>query len=912
VDFRRRGLDRLRWTEVQMPNELAMLGLPVKQDVEYLLRRTCIIPPDMAGRAITLRFDGVYNYARVWVNGHYVRDHFGGFTSWDCEITPYVRAGDECEILIVLVDRSDDPSWGSGYAGHCLAGILRDVSLVALPMVHIKELCLSSSLDDRYLTGVLELQANLSSQDTSSNAEISVSLRDPNGNDVPIDFQSPIRIGDALRFDPIRLPNVRRWDSEHPNLYELAIEVRSNFGLETLKRSIGFRKIERVDNQLLVNGDPVVLRGVCRHDVDPIRGRSPSPIHDRGDPVLLKRANLNFIRTSHYPPSEAFLSVCDRVGMYVEEETAVAFALFASRDDPKQAGRFTGQFAEMIGRDHWHPSVIMWSLGNESRWGRNFSKEVELARRTDPTRPVIFSWSDTTGEDQRLLDIYSSHYPTYDSDLGSEDFPVLHDEMAHVPCYNVEGLRLDPGVRSFWGQSIAMFGKKLLDSPGCIGGAIWGGIDEVFLLPDRITGSGPWGILDGWRREKPEFWLARKAFSPIRVEDGVLPLVQKGEQPVVTVGNGHNHTNLQEFSIQWAVGDRHGTIQGLDIPPHTASQVRIPVSGVIATGDVLDLRFLSRDGSEIDRFKLPLGARAAPIFPREDGVLHLQTNRDLFIVSSPRFLLTLDRKNGHIRDCVVNARSVIVGGPLLNLGQGRPNKWVLSKMDVKELSRSMIFVVSGESGHPHQKIRLEYELEVFGDGRIDLRYRLVGRQEIDKLGLGFVLPASVDRLMWHRRALWSVYPDDHIGRPMGTAYRTSMRAAAKLRTAPEWSWGEDMYEPFLDGYKIPVGNATNDFRSLKENVFWAGCFQGEAQEHLRVESQGDVAVRASPQPDGKVDLNIYNFWRYPELKYGNYVGPSLSTAFVEKGRPTPPPEYKISLRATDTARVKMEPGSTGS
>jgi hypothetical protein len=778
--FQLPDLEKLSWTRVQIPNELEMGGLSIKRDTEYLLHRRFEVPHDFSGKAIVIRFDGVYSYARVWINGHYVREHQGGFTSWDCEITEHVSPGANADLSVVLVDPSDDPSGGSEYAKHSIAGILRDVSLLALPRVHVEHLHLTASLDESYLSGLLDFEAYLGESAASAAASMFFLLRDPKGVDVPIQVGEPTRIGGTLKFGQIRIPDVARWDSEHPNLYELVVELRSADDIEILRRAIGFRRIERVGNRLLVNGKPVILRGVCRHDIHPTRGRSPSRENDERDPALLRRAHINFVRTSHYPPTEAFLAACDRVGMYVEEETAVCL-LNAGGSDPALKERFLGQFGEMLSRDHWHPSVILWSLGNESTWGSNFAEELKLVRESDPSRPVIFSWSDTTGADQRSLDIYSSHYPVWDSDLGSNEFPVLHDEFAHVACYNTDDLRRDPGVRNFWGRSIAIFGKKFLETLGCLGGSIWAGIDEVFFLPDRIVGYGPWGILDGWRREKPEFWLTRKAFSPIRLEDGVLPLPQRGEEPAITIGNGYDHTNLKELKIEWAVGSENGIIQGPDVPPHGTSQFRVPVIG-LRNGQILKLGFTSLDGSEFDRFELPVGERVMPVFSSPGGNLNLRSADDVITILGPKFSLTIDCMTGLIRSGDANGRRVIEGGPFLNLGQGRPKVWSLAQVDVRELAHSIVIAVSGTSEHSEKKIHLQFELEVFGDGRLDLRYRLASKPEvkIDQLGMCFVLPAAVDRLMWHGQSLWSVYPDDHIGRPFGTA----RRIAAKHSTLP--------------------------------------------------------------------------------------------------------------------------------
>jgi hypothetical protein len=322
--------------------------------------------------------------------------------------------------------------------------------------------------------------------------------------------------------------------------------------------------------------------------------------------------------------------------------------------------------------------------------------------------------------------------------------------------------------------------------------------------------------------------------------------------------------------------------------------------------------FRSSDGSEIDSFELPVDERPMPVFRSSNENLNLRSADDVITISGTRFSLTIDCMTGLIRSADVNRGRVIEGGPFLSLGQGRPKAWSLAKIDVRKFSNSIVVAVSGASNHYEEKIQLQFELELFGDGRMDLRYRLATKLgvKIDQLGMGFILPASVDRLMWHRQPLWSVYPDDHIGRPSGTAQRLSLRATRRSRTAPDWPWAEDTQEPFLDGYKLLPSAATNGFRSLKENVFWAASFQDKTREHLRVEAQGDVAARASTESGGQVDLSVYNCWRYLGREFGHYAGSSRSTAVIEqdKDRPIPPAEHKISLRLAPWSQ-KAETGA---
>ncbi len=519
--------DPAAWADVSVPGELVMQGFAISRDVEYGYKQSVMIPSDFKGKRIILRFDGVYSYARVWVNGVFERDHHGGFTSWECDITRDVTPGQSAWVTVGVADRSDEISYGSNYAKHYIGGILRDVKLVALPPCHATRFEVETDLDAAYRDATLRVTA-AADLHGAQQATVNLLLRDPDGREVNLQpgSMSFAAEGTEARLDvPVSAP--KKWDAEHPNLYTLeATLVADGVVVETLARKIGFRKIEVRGNILLVNGQEVKLRGACRHDIHPLRGRSTTPELDERDALLFRDGNLNFVRTSHYPPTEKFLEACDRYGVYVEEETAVCFvnagwsvSRQGSQSDPEFLSGYMTQFSEMLERDRSHPSVLMWSLGNESRWGTNIAAEYAYAKRRDTTRPLIFSYPGTVPAGTGGYDIWSEHYPKVDGDLKSANLPKLNDEYGHVACYNTDTLKRDPGVRDYWGASIRSFWDNCFASEGCLGGAIWGAIDEVFDLPDSPVGYGEWGLADGWRRPKPEYWLARKAYSPIHVND---------------------------------------------------------------------------------------------------------------------------------------------------------------------------------------------------------------------------------------------------------------------------------------------------------------------------------------------------------------------------------------------------------
>ena len=299
------GVDLSAWSDVDVPGELAMQGFEISRDVEYPYKRSVLIPPDFKGKRIVLRFDGVYSYARLWVNGVFKREHHGGFTSWECDITDQVTPGEAAWITVGVTDRSDEISYGSNYAKHYIGGILRDVKIVALPPTHATRLQLTTGLDAAYRDATLEVTAAVAVQG-ARHAALSLHLRDPEGRQIslrPGSMSFTADQGEARLEIPVTAP--RKWDAEHPNLYTLqATLLADGVAVETVERKIGFRKIEVRGNKLYVNGQEVKLRGACRHDIHPLRGRSTTPELDDQDARLFRDANLNFVRTSHYPPTE--------------------------------------------------------------------------------------------------------------------------------------------------------------------------------------------------------------------------------------------------------------------------------------------------------------------------------------------------------------------------------------------------------------------------------------------------------------------------------------------------------------------------------------------------------------------------------------------------------------------------------
>ncbi|MCH5719251.1 glycoside hydrolase family 2 protein [Niabella hibiscisoli] len=516
------------WRIIQVPGEAMMQGFKIQHDTAFIYRKKLPAIINTTGKRHVIRFNGVYNHAKVYCNGKLVREHFGGFTAWDADITKFVKPGQDNWLHVSVTDRADDISYASGYAHHPIGGITRKVQYILLPDNPVTHVYASAGLTNNYSDGTLRIETRLLQP---GKAMIEYELADAYGKKIWNSARSLKQDGDRWH-DSTVVPGIKTWTAESPNLYKLTLRVTQNEQLqETIVQQLGFRSIEiNKDNEMLVNGKTVKLRGACRHDMHPTLGRSTNRVQDSLDVVLTKEANMNFIRTSHYPPSEDFLEFCDRYGVYVQEETAICFVLdwrtdpyikyYKTMDDPAFTDRYLGQLSEMIDRDRNHAAVVMWSIGNESWYGTNFQKEYEFVKSVDATRPVSWSFPATAlDKGKRNFDILVSHYPAYNgshSDLGKyeknmkAELPIIGDEWAHVTCYNTDLSFYDPNVKDFWGRSLDSIWSYRFDVKGYLGGAIWGMIDETFEMKDTTVGYGPWGIVDTWRRKKQSSGILKK------------------------------------------------------------------------------------------------------------------------------------------------------------------------------------------------------------------------------------------------------------------------------------------------------------------------------------------------------------------------------------------------------------------
>jgi hypothetical protein len=914
VNFFRNDVSPEKWNNIRVPGECAMQGFAIKHNIPVVYKSSVVIPPDFSGKTIILRFEGVYSYARVWVNGTFIMDHSGGFTPWECDITQSVVPGSDAWITVEVTDKDNDLSYASGYAKHPIGGILRSVSIRALPGNFPSAIKVSTRFDTRYRDA--ELIINIE-KETDKAAWAGFRMYDRNGNQVWLNDRR-YRLRDDTSEFVFKIRNPDKWNAESPNLYTLIVEIFDRSILTaSWKTRVGFRDIRVEGSKLLVNNEQVRLRGACRHDIHPLLGRVSTPEFDNLDVLLAKEANINFIRTSHYPPSESFLRYCDEYGIYVEDESAVCFVnthrnrsyAAMKQSGPEFAGQQVSQLREMVEAHRNHPSVIIWSLGNESLYDEAFRMGYDYLKSADKSRPVIFSYPGTVPDSVKVYDLLSMHYPSWNGNLtqygistvnfSGPDMPVIFDEWAHVPCYNKPELLEDINVRNYWGLSIDSMWTNLSNSDGA-GGAIWCMIDETFMMPDTmkgynewwglqeesngvkmyqgpVIGYGEWGIIDTWRRKKPEFWNTKKAYTPVKITIDNIPVFRPGGSLQIPVRNRFSHTNLKDVKTIWTYDGRSMSEKMRNIAPGESGEIVLPPSHW-ETGKTINLRFYLNDTVMIDEYNITLGPvnKSMPSLSPGDIKTAESANGDLQIESA-LFKLSFDRRAGVLRNLVIADDTLLYSGPWFHYRYPGSDHW--SVLQILENDDSFVpasasystdnglfrLSVKGTS----RQISMNYSVIISPAGLFKVIYQLSGfpkNSRTEEIGLRFYTGPEFDSLNWDRKSYWSSYPPMHIGAASGGT-RLDIANKNRYRQIPQGPWELDNKSFYYNGLKRS-DNIPYLASALRENIY-SYTLSTAGGRQLSVFSKGEHAARIRKKGDG-YSLIIDKYWDYAGLGWGNY------------------------------------------
>ena len=545
----------------------------------------------------------------------------------------------------------------------------------------------------------------------------------------------------------------------------------------------------------------------------------------------------------------------------MEDELPLAFVartLDYTQRDPAHTQRYLSVFNDLYARDGNHPSVLMWSLCNESFGGYNFDILNRYAQRKDPTRPTKFSYPMTIGQEHAPVDIWSVHYGNWDDDLAAKrdnvsvagapgkDMPVIHDEYAHVPCYNRTEHRRDPHVRAFWGEGLVKYWHSIWNTEGALGGAIWAGIDETDIYWGGDTRL-EWGIIDVWRRRKPEHYMTRKAYSPI-----VAALAEGDGAVCIRMENRFCHTNLSEVTVVWRYAGESGSLRGPEALPRAMAELQLPVTAM--PGETLNLEFLDACGKPVDEYRfLPLPAQTA-VPAQAAAPLRMEESADAVTVTGESFRLCFSKATCQLEAGEANGETILVGGPVLHMPYFRLGAWQPCAITARPQGNAVLVEIQGAYKNTAE---VRFALHIGRDGTVGVDYTIVKllralphREKLrvgvdcgglDELGVAFFAAPRMDRLYWRRDGAFTVYPEDHISRCEGVAPRFS--AGSVFGEKPSIPWGMEMRSVILNGKYDVEYRGTNDFRSLKANILTASLYREGGYAALSASSDGAHSLR---------------------------------------------------------------------
>lgn len=481
------GYGQIQYVNTQYPwdglNELRPPALPEDNNAVGSYIRTFHLPAGWGNSPVYISFQGVESAFYVWLNGHFVGYGEDSFTPSDFDLTPFLQEG-ENKLAVEVYQRSTG-SWLEDQDFWRFSGIFREVYLYTVPAAHIRDVRVRTDLDASYSQGTLQLDLKLEGA-AAAGARVEAELRDAQGNVVQT-FGVNVQDGQASVRKEIGEVNL--WSAEIPYLYRLYLRVYDSTGelVEVVPQAVGFRVFEMIDKVMHINGKRIVFKGVNRHEFNPHRGRAVTKEDMLWDIRTIKQNNMNAVRTSHYPNQSLWYELCDEYGVYVIDEMnlethgswqklgAVEPSWVIPGDRPEWLDIVMDRAVSMVERDKNHPSILIWSCGNESHGGEVIFKVSEYFRTYDPTRLVHY---EGVFHDRRFNDTSDMESRMYAKPADIEAFLNDNPEKPYISCEYMHAM----------GNSIGGMHKytELEDKyPMYQGGFIWDYIDQAIYKKDR-------------------------------------------------------------------------------------------------------------------------------------------------------------------------------------------------------------------------------------------------------------------------------------------------------------------------------------------------------------------------------------------------------------------------------------------
>ena len=875
------------WVDLNVPGNWEMAGLSPAtynqpDNASGFYRLWFEVPEAWRGKIVKVNFDAVQNGAEIWLNGQPVKVdepswgrenyHESGWTAFQADLTPLVKFGAGAKNLLALRvtknTRSVDLDTGDYFF---LGGIHRSVTLFCVPQTHLDDITIQTRLIGATGAEVRVIAKVIGGTDGSSFPPVVAASLD---GDTTAKAMCPVVNGTAdLRFT-VTGTSASRWSAEIPNLHDLTVTVFDSTGsrvVDVAKKRIGIREVTIDKNAvLLLNGVPIKLAGICRHDVSATEGTAVGPALWRKDIELMKAANINAIRTSHYPYGSGFYDLCDELGMYVIDELPYCWVGTMTKD-PKMEPAFLQRARETIRRDKNHPCVLSWAIGNENKPGPNLQTVADLVKTLDDTRPRAvsqMSW------DKFQTELSDSHY-TKPAQIRSAGKEAAANGHPHIYLENPNSwevrLGADPGGWDAWAPVLQRCWAAVMDSPAVPGIFLFEWQDRAvadkypvkqyyFFEKTGVQLLKIKGLVDGFRNPRSWVYDVKNIYSPIQIgADAKLALANN--EATFAVENRYSFTNLSQVNIKWqllaANGENiaSGTAQA-SVAPRSKGKVilRFPEAVVMEKAAALRVHFNDAGGQNIISHQFTLREPAPREmsttlpknlpFPQFNLVTYTQVKNEAIWRAIERHNIELD-----------NITFTPASG-VLTPGQTMTADLVKSTAGGKKEKLGSVHAEFGDDN------RFHYRVEWSGP-----------KADVLELGWLFTMPAQYDRFSWKHQTIWTVYPSTHIGRPTGTALPDTMDVDYTKITRPD----------------------AFDFNSTKYNCDWASLENSEgaglmvrfapAQRHQCRAGKTDngdytLAVHKQASPPNDISSNIVPEL-YLTLKPGDVIESSFEIGSVK-------------------------------
>ena len=730
TDFYKTDLDDSKWNNIQMPGNWEMLGygqpeyvnvgfawrghfdqqppaVPTKDNHVGSYRREINIPSNWDGKRVIAHFGSVTSNIYLYVNGKFAGYAEDSKVAAEFDITPFLKKGKN--LIAFQTFRWCDGSWCEDQDFWRLSGPARENYLYARSKDHrLLDVRVETDLKNNYKDGYLNITAKV-----QGNTLAYFGLYDPDGKEVIVTGTDNVKNGVAKY--QLRVKNVRKWSAETPNLYTLVVSPIQNGGMylpyEIVQVKVGFRKVEIKNKQFLVNGQPVLLKGANRHEIDPDEGYNVSEQRMIQDIMMMKRMNINAVRTCHYPDDPRWYDLCDKYGLYVVAEANQESHGFQYGDDaaakkPEFAKQIMERNQHNVSMFYNHPSIVTWSMGNETVMGDNFLKAYKWIKSQDKTRPVQYEQA-RRGEG---TDIFC---PMYYSVAASEKYAKdPNSPMPLIQCeYNHTMGNSGGNLSDYW--------NLIRKYPILQGGFDWDFVDQALhrnivkpmsILPYKMNNEelrkieycygGDYNKYDPSDNNfncngiiGPDRQMNPHAYEVAYQYQNIWAKMVNAETGEVSVHNENFFRDLSNYALAWSLEEdgvetQNGTIADLDVPAQQTKNFTIPYDKSKIKGKEvflnIDFRLKEAEplltaGQVMAYAQLPVVTKQAcsgdcsKMLAQGNGKkkMKLAAKKDNVVaVTTPNLTFKIDRSTGLISEYAYNGKSLLGEGGTL-----KPNFW---------------------------------------------------------------------------------------------------------------------------------------------------------------------------------------------------------------------------------------------